>query len=238
MESYNYLGVILDKFLDFSEHVAKVVSTANKLQRGCAQILSLKGLEDQRKVWVYKTVVRPIITYGCPIWLLLSPCLMAAIRKAEYVILRGMFGQFRRRNGHYYSYRSRLMRAKIPSVDYQCIRLARRHLIRLDGSECATVDQANPRWAENVFLIRQRLFTPESVMFIDAMGILQDRRRRNVFFSLDRHGHAHDFDLDAALAGVLGRRPCPLPTKYDLESCQIDAPWLEWEVPTRYLNLD
>lgn len=89
-----------------------------------------------------------------------------------------------------------------------------------------------------MFLIRQRLFIPESVMFIDAMGILQDTRRRNIFFSLDRHGHAHDFDLEAALAGVLGRRPCPLPTKYDTESCRIDGPWLEWEVPTRYLNLN
>lgn len=234
VESFNYLGVTLDQFLKFNLHVDRVVESANKVYRNCAKILQLQELEPHRRVWLYKAVVRPFLTYGCPVWVLLTPMLMKRLVRAEYHVLRSIFGRARRRNGRYFSYRSRLKRAKIPGVDYQIIRLARRHLIKLDGKAGATVDQVHPYWAPNILLIKKRLFTPESTMFIDALGLLQDEQYRNIFYALDRHGLSNHFNLDAVMQLNAPQKPCRRPTKYDIRSCQIQPPWGEWVIPERY----
>lgn len=96
--------------------------------------------------------------------------------------------------------------------------------------ECATVDQSDPDWAREIRLIKGWFFTPDSLMFRNAMGFLQDPQRRNVFYFLDRHGLARVFDLSAALAGRMRNRVCPLPTEFDLKSCNIEPPWLQWHV--------
>ena len=235
VDSFCYLGVVLDCMLKFHLHVDRVVDSALRAYRGIARIVRLRGLQDSRKVWLYKAAVRPILTYGCPVWCLLAPFLMKRICQAEYHVLRAMFGRYRRRNGHFFSYRSRLLRASLPGVDYQIIKLARRHLIRLDGKECASVDQGCPRWGHHVDLIRRRLFVPESTIFVDALRILQDEQGNNVFYALDRGGLSGGLDLGAALDVHRHLRPMRRPTRFDLQTRKgIAPPWWDWQWPVQY----
>lgn len=74
----------------------------------------------------------------------------------------------------------------------------------------ARVDQERPNWSREIVAIMDRCFTFESTMFIDALGLLQDRQGRNVFYSQAR------FDLDAALNFETHRRGLRRPTEFDL----------------------
>lgn len=238
VDQFNYLGVTLDYLLKFDKHVTRIVSSAGRIYRGVEQIMQLQGLEESRRVWVYKVMIRPFLTYACPVWALLTPTLMAQITKVEYHILRALFGKYRRRNGRFVSYRSRLLKANLPGVDYQIIKLARRHLVKLDGTSCARVDQENPDWLSEMRLIERRRFVPESTMFIDALGLLQDTQGRNEFYALRRPANDKGFDLASALDRRIPRRKMRLPNKWEREAnSQLEPPWREWVVPERWRSM-
>lgn len=183
-------------------------------------------------------MILPFLTYACPVWALLTPTLMAQITKVEYHILRALFGKYRRRNGRFVSYRSRLLKANLPGVDYQIIKLARRHLVKLDGTSCARVDQENPDWLSEMRLIERRRFVPESTMFVDALGLLQDTQGRNEFYALRRPANDKGFDLASALDRRIPRRKMRLPNKWEREAnSQLEPPWREWVVPERWRSM-
>lgn len=58
VDSFNYLGVTLDKFLRFDQHVEKVVQSTRRAYHACENVMKLRGLESHRRVWVYKAAVR------------------------------------------------------------------------------------------------------------------------------------------------------------------------------------
>lgn len=62
----------MDNFLKFNVHVDRVVLKANAEYRGVSRVIGMKGLDERRRVWVYQTMVRPILLHGCPVWALLT----------------------------------------------------------------------------------------------------------------------------------------------------------------------
>lgn len=241
VDSFNYLGVTLDKFLRFDKHVEKIVQSTRRAYMACENIIKLRGLEEHRRVWVYKTAIRPLLTYACPVWALVAPRLMRDVIRAEYHILRALFAKYRRPNGHFVSYRSRLVKADLPGVDYQIIKLTKRFLIRLCGTEYARVRQDNPdlkKWMDEIYLIRQGLFVPESLMFLDALGILQDPQGRNGFYALPRAIDDRRFDLAGARVHNGHRNRMRLPNKLEIKTIEgLDPPWKSWTIPGRYQSL-
>lgn len=64
-----YLGVLLDKRLTFSNHVAqKLATTYNKLKALFPLINRKSQLKLQTSILIYKTILRPTLTYAAPIW--------------------------------------------------------------------------------------------------------------------------------------------------------------------------
>ena len=64
-----FLGVILDKYLTFTPHVDKIVaSTKYKLMVANKLISSSVGPSPKFSILAYKSLIRPIISYGCHIW--------------------------------------------------------------------------------------------------------------------------------------------------------------------------
>lgn len=64
-----YLGVILDKRLNFKKHIH---NTLTKAQRTLSRIYPLmcryNKLSTENKLILYKMLIRPILTYAAPIW--------------------------------------------------------------------------------------------------------------------------------------------------------------------------
>lgn len=68
-ESVKYLGIYLDKKLLFKRHIEHTVDKATKCCRALFPILNKKSyLSTKNKLLIYKTVIRPILLYGCCVW--------------------------------------------------------------------------------------------------------------------------------------------------------------------------
>lgn len=63
-----YLGLVFDRFLNWKNHFTyvkqKYLNALNKI----AFVINSKDLSTSNKCLLYKTVLRPIITYACNIW--------------------------------------------------------------------------------------------------------------------------------------------------------------------------
>lgn len=64
-----YLGVTFDSKLIFGEHITNTIDKANKCFRALYPILASNSqLSTANKSLIYTCVIRPILSYGCPIW--------------------------------------------------------------------------------------------------------------------------------------------------------------------------
>lgn len=64
-----YLGVILDKRLNWSSHITYIRSKGLKALNALNPLLRRKSkLSKSTKLLIYTTLVRPILTYACPVW--------------------------------------------------------------------------------------------------------------------------------------------------------------------------
>lgn len=68
-DSVNYLGLTFDKMLLFGQHIANTVNKTNKCFRALYPMISAKSqLSTSNKVLLFTAVLRPIMSYGCPVW--------------------------------------------------------------------------------------------------------------------------------------------------------------------------
>ena len=64
-----YLGVTLDSKLNWSRHLDHKISKASITFWQCRAMIGKKwGLSPKTILWLYTTVIRPIITYGAIVW--------------------------------------------------------------------------------------------------------------------------------------------------------------------------
>ncbi len=68
-ESVKYLGVTIDKNLNFQEHVNNIINSANMKTGSLKQYLRKKyNVSVQTKALLYNCMIRPVMTYGLPSW--------------------------------------------------------------------------------------------------------------------------------------------------------------------------
>ena len=83
-----YLGIHLDDLLRYNQHVNIQIEKAKKAFRSLHGLFYSPYLSKKAKTIAYLTIIRPIITYGCPIWWNVSACTMERLRLFERRILR------------------------------------------------------------------------------------------------------------------------------------------------------
>lgn len=68
-KSVKYLGLVLDKELNWSQHVSIIRTKAMKAFNALSPLLNRRSaLSPGTKLALYTTLIRPCITYGCPVW--------------------------------------------------------------------------------------------------------------------------------------------------------------------------
>lgn len=68
-KSANYLGILFDSKLLFNQHITSANDKAIKCFRALYPLLAPKSrLSTDNKKLIYTSVIRPILTYGSPIW--------------------------------------------------------------------------------------------------------------------------------------------------------------------------
>lgn len=84
-----YLGVTLDTRLSFGPHITQTINktyaTLSKLYPLCNR-RSL--LTTENKLTLYKTILRPIMTYACAVWNIISDSQCARLQRTQNKLLR------------------------------------------------------------------------------------------------------------------------------------------------------
>jgi len=64
-----YLGITIDKNLNFSSHVQNIVTKTKGAKFSLFPLLNVRSaLSINSKLFIFKTYIRPIITYAGPAW--------------------------------------------------------------------------------------------------------------------------------------------------------------------------
>jgi Reverse transcriptase (RNA-dependent DNA polymerase)/Endonuclease-reverse transcriptase len=78
-----YLGLILDSKLNWSKHIKHITNKCNNAICLLYPIINRKSkLTSKNKLLLYKTILRPLITYGCAAW---SPLTKTNFRKLQII---------------------------------------------------------------------------------------------------------------------------------------------------------
>ncbi|XP_017481195.1 PREDICTED: RNA-directed DNA polymerase from mobile element jockey-like [Rhagoletis zephyria] len=88
-EQIKYLGIILDSKFTFVRHIDFILGKAKKMFFCYSNLIKRQsGLSNCIKLNIYKQIIRPIISYGHPIWFNISSSQMERLRRFERYILR------------------------------------------------------------------------------------------------------------------------------------------------------
>ena len=64
-----YLGIVMDSKRTFASHISKTCEKANNSVKSLYPLLAHNSrLSDSNKNIIFKSIIRPIMTYGSPIW--------------------------------------------------------------------------------------------------------------------------------------------------------------------------
>ncbi|XP_055698849.1 uncharacterized protein LOC129799159 [Phlebotomus papatasi] len=68
-QEVKYLGLMLDSKLTWNAHITCITNKSIKALWTCRKMVGQKwGLKPHIIVWIYESIVRPIIAYGCLVW--------------------------------------------------------------------------------------------------------------------------------------------------------------------------
>ena len=165
---------------------------------------------------MYQSLIRPIITYACPIWFNISPSYMQKLRIFERKCLRSCTKLYRSSHSNYIKYVSNKKlynAANIIRIDNFIIHLIRRHILRC--TKC-TVNNLimGPCFPNDVYIVQclnTGFVPPEAFIYLDKNGYIQNQDQVPLFYhrlrratvkrvSLDTHGNdIYKYDCSISL---------------------------------------
>ena len=187
-----YLGVHLDDRLKFNDHMKiqlnKAKDTFNQLHR----LSYSKHLNDRAKIISWLSLIRPIVTYACPIWFNISSSYMEKLRLFERKVIRASLFLYRSKEHQFMKKVSNfvlLREAKIPRIDSFIIKLIRDHI------KNSIKNQENnliygPYFEKTLFHMnnmRSGFIPPETFLYLDQNGYIVDEDMVPYFYHVPRH---------------------------------------------------
>lgn len=116
-----YLGIFFNQKLTFGRHLEHTLRKANTAYGMLANIFRNKNVNKEVKLLAYKTLIRPVISYGSVIWNQTSAYQHEIIRRKERTILRQCVGLYRNEDDRKYVNSSQLYKlANVDRIDCYC----------------------------------------------------------------------------------------------------------------------
>lgn len=174
-----YLGVILDERLHYKAHISIQLKKALQAYMSLKRLFFSKQLQPEVKLICYQLLIRPIITYGCPIWYNISASLMEEIRIFERRCLRSCTNLYRAAESDYVKHVSNIKlydTAKVPRIDNFMISLTRDHFAQ--ASKLYQNSLIYGAFYPNSLYYQKALesgyIPPEAFIYLDNNGLIQD----------------------------------------------------------------
>lgn len=186
-----YLGVYLDECLLLNKHIDIQLNRARKSFLAHSRIFYSNFLNNRIKIICYMLLVRPILTYGCPIWYNVSPHIMEKMRKFERKCLKACTRVYRNERYNFKRFESckRLCEdAEIPRLDSHLIKLVRDYFANIP--EICNNDLIRGSIYPNDEYYKNSLLSghlpPEAFIFLDKTSRIMDKN--NIPTILSRPG--------------------------------------------------
>lgn len=137
VENFKYLGILLRNDNSMHHCVQDRIRAGNACYFAHKKLLQSKLLSKKLKTSLYKTIIRPIVTYGCEVWSLTTTD-EKNLRIFERKIIRKIYGA-RLENGIYIRRTNEEINAILEDEDIVRFAKAQRirwlgHLVRMDDS--------------------------------------------------------------------------------------------------------
>ncbi len=90
-----FLGLILDKKLNWKLHIEEKINKATKIYWQCRRAFGKTwGLKPKVVMWLYKSIIRPILCYGCHVWSdrVKTKSFRSGIEHVQRMVLLGVTG--------------------------------------------------------------------------------------------------------------------------------------------------
>ncbi|CAH2097037.1 unnamed protein product [Euphydryas editha] len=100
VESFKYLGSMLTGQNEMDDEIKARIVSGNKCFYSCSEIFFSKLLSVSSKLTVYRTIIRPVVTYACETWMLTQRD-EQRLTIFERKVLRRIFGTVKNDNGTY-----------------------------------------------------------------------------------------------------------------------------------------
>lgn len=92
-----YLGVIMDQKLIYQHHINSICIKVNNCFKALYSCLARKSfLSTKNKMIIFKTILRPIMQYGCEIWCTAAKCHLKKLQTIQNKFLKIIFNLNRR----------------------------------------------------------------------------------------------------------------------------------------------
>lgn len=89
-----YLGLVLDKKLKFSKHISHIQQKSQRIIRLLYPLINRKSkMNKANKLILYKSVFRPVISFGCPIWNVCAHTHLNKLQNIQNKILKIMLNR-------------------------------------------------------------------------------------------------------------------------------------------------
>lgn len=185
-----YLGIYIDETLKYNIHVETQLSKARSTFLMNKRLFYSKYLHPKIELIYYQLLIRPIITYGCPIWFNVSALQMERVRLFERRCLRICLRMFAKKNGvKYYSNKAIYDKAGIARVDNFVIKLIRDHFASASrnglNSFIYGAFYPNPLYYSRT--LSTGYIPPEAFLYLDTNGYIQNETNVPIIYHVPRH---------------------------------------------------
>lgn len=141
-DTMKYLGIHFTRRMNFVKHVTSTIGKVTAKTHQLRNALRRNNQLDRNiKLLCYKQLIRPIISYGFPIWSSISSHQMERIRTLERKILRRCTNYNRKPNGKHHSNGYLYDQANVEPIDNHMLKLAYKYLDHLPFSENPLVQE-------------------------------------------------------------------------------------------------
>jgi hypothetical protein len=72
VESFKYLGAAMTSLNDIETEIKSKIAVGNKCYYALGPILKGRSISQSIKIHLYKTIIRPAVTYGAETWTVTS----------------------------------------------------------------------------------------------------------------------------------------------------------------------
>lgn len=195
-----YLGINIDQFGYLNEHINIQIAKTKKAFQCNRRIFHSAYLNTAEKRICYLSLIRPILTYGCPIWFNCSASYLERLRKFERKCIRVCLGKYRKAESgykHYISNKTQYNDFEAERIDLHIIKLVREH-IRRTTSQCYNsltygLYYTSEQIIKNTIQINNSS-GPEAFNYLDTIGYIQNIELVPIIYHVQRKPSEKGFD--------------------------------------------